>query len=124
MQDNQLHGNLTVAEAMKVAANLKLGSHVSKTDKEEVVSWLFHLINYLTCGLITGPQMLINYFHCCYHKQFIIKFSLVLIDYRSRLIIDISITSELCLIITQIYNVKSVHIFLFKIYFLKILYIF
>jgi len=38
MQDNQLHGNLTVAEAMKVAANLKLGSHVSKTDKEEVVS--------------------------------------------------------------------------------------
>jgi ABC-type multidrug transport system ATPase subunit len=38
MQDNQLHGNLTVAEAMKVAASLKLGSHVSKTDKEEVVS--------------------------------------------------------------------------------------
>ncbi|KAH0951022.1 hypothetical protein HN011_009710 [Eciton burchellii] len=37
MQDNQLHGNLTVAEAMKVAASLKLGSHVSKTDKEEVI---------------------------------------------------------------------------------------
>lgn len=37
MQDNQLHANLTVAEAMKVASNLKLGSHVSKADKEEVV---------------------------------------------------------------------------------------
>lgn len=38
MQDNQLYGNLTVAEAMKVAANLKLSSHIDKTEKEEVVS--------------------------------------------------------------------------------------
>lgn len=38
MQDNQLHANLTVAEAMKVAASLKLSSQVSKTEKEEVVS--------------------------------------------------------------------------------------
>ncbi|XP_015430836.1 PREDICTED: ATP-binding cassette sub-family G member 4 isoform X1 [Dufourea novaeangliae] len=37
MQDNQLHANLTVAEAMKVASNLKLGSHVSKAVKEEVI---------------------------------------------------------------------------------------
>ncbi|CAL7934659.1 unnamed protein product [Xylocopa violacea] len=37
MQDNQLHANLTVAEAMKVASNLKLGSHVSKAEKEEVI---------------------------------------------------------------------------------------
>ncbi|CAK9794780.1 ATP-binding cassette sub-family G member 1 [Anthophora quadrimaculata] len=37
MQDNQLHANLSVAEAMKVAANLKLGSHVSKVEKEEVI---------------------------------------------------------------------------------------
>ncbi|XP_077269350.1 ATP-binding cassette sub-family G member 4 isoform X1 [Temnothorax americanus] len=37
MQDNQLHMNLTVAEAMKVAANLKLGSHVSQAEKEEVI---------------------------------------------------------------------------------------
>ncbi|XP_032666027.1 ATP-binding cassette sub-family G member 1 isoform X2 [Odontomachus brunneus] len=37
MQDNQLHANLTVTEAMKVAANLKLGSHVNKVEKEEVI---------------------------------------------------------------------------------------
>ncbi|XP_011878498.1 PREDICTED: ATP-binding cassette sub-family G member 4 isoform X2 [Vollenhovia emeryi] len=37
MQDNQLHMNLTVAEAMKVAANLKLGSQVSQAEKEEVI---------------------------------------------------------------------------------------
>ncbi|KAL2732543.1 ATP-binding cassette sub-family G member 1 isoform X1 [Vespula maculifrons] len=37
MQDNQLHANLTVAEAMKVAASLKLGKHVSKDEKEEVI---------------------------------------------------------------------------------------
>ncbi|XP_033362481.1 ATP-binding cassette sub-family G member 1 isoform X1 [Bombus vosnesenskii] len=37
MQDNQLHANLTVAEAMKVASNLKLGSHVSQAEKEEVI---------------------------------------------------------------------------------------
>lgn len=37
MQDNQLHANLTVAEAMKVAASLKLGKHVPKDEKEEVV---------------------------------------------------------------------------------------
>ncbi|XP_076629116.1 ATP-binding cassette sub-family G member 4 isoform X2 [Colletes latitarsis] len=37
MQDNQLHANLTVAEAMKVASNLKLGSHSSKAEKEEVI---------------------------------------------------------------------------------------
>ncbi|KYN43611.1 ATP-binding cassette sub-family G member 1 [Trachymyrmex septentrionalis] len=37
MQDNQLHMNLTVAEAMKVAASLKLSSHVSQAEKEEVI---------------------------------------------------------------------------------------
>ncbi|XP_018311050.1 ATP-binding cassette sub-family G member 4 isoform X2 [Mycetomoellerius zeteki] len=37
MQDNQLHMNLTVAEAMKVAANLKLSSHVNQAEKEEVI---------------------------------------------------------------------------------------
>lgn len=38
MQDNQLHGNLTVEEAMTVAANLKLSTKVSKKDKMVVVS--------------------------------------------------------------------------------------
>lgn len=38
MQDNQLHGNLTVEEAMTVAANLKLSDKVSKSDKNVVVS--------------------------------------------------------------------------------------
>lgn len=37
MQDNQLHGNLTVEEAMKVATSLKLSSDLSKKHKEEVV---------------------------------------------------------------------------------------
>lgn len=41
MQDNQLHGNLTVEEAMTVATNLKLSAKVSKSDKSVVVSSLF-----------------------------------------------------------------------------------
>ncbi|KOB75819.1 ATP-binding cassette transporter subfamily G, partial [Operophtera brumata] len=36
MQDNQLHGNLTVEEAMAVATSLKLPSATSRADKEEV----------------------------------------------------------------------------------------
>lgn len=37
MQDNQLHGNLTVEEAMTVATNLKLNSKVTKAEKAVVV---------------------------------------------------------------------------------------
>ncbi|XP_069675333.1 ATP-binding cassette sub-family G member 4-like isoform X2 [Periplaneta americana] len=37
MQDNQLHANLTVEEAMRVASNLKLGKDMSKDEKQEVV---------------------------------------------------------------------------------------
>lgn len=37
MQDNQLHGNLTVEEAMGVATALKLPSATTKAHKEEVV---------------------------------------------------------------------------------------
>lgn len=37
MQDNQLHGNLNVEEAMNVATALKLGKDLSKVDKQEVV---------------------------------------------------------------------------------------
>ncbi|XP_015522902.2 ATP-binding cassette sub-family G member 1 [Neodiprion lecontei] len=37
MQDNQLHGNLTVQEAMKVASNLKLGRNVTRAEKEKVL---------------------------------------------------------------------------------------
>jgi len=37
MQDNQLHANLTVEEAMTVAASLKLGSEVHKDEREDVV---------------------------------------------------------------------------------------
>lgn len=44
MQDNQLHGNLTVEEAMKVATSLKLSTDLSKRDKEEVVSLLWPLL--------------------------------------------------------------------------------
>lgn len=38
MQDNQLHGNLTVEEAMTVATNLKLSPKVKKNEKLVVVS--------------------------------------------------------------------------------------
>ncbi|XP_046664036.1 ATP-binding cassette sub-family G member 4-like isoform X2 [Homalodisca vitripennis] len=37
MQDNQLHGNLSVDEAMNVATALKLGSDLNKQDKAEVI---------------------------------------------------------------------------------------
>lgn len=37
MQDNQLHGNLTVEESMKVASNLKLSKRISKEEKNEVI---------------------------------------------------------------------------------------
>ncbi|XP_072939339.1 ATP-binding cassette subfamily G member 4-like isoform X2 [Epargyreus clarus] len=37
MQDNQLHGNLTVEEAMAVATALKLPSATTRADKEEVI---------------------------------------------------------------------------------------
>lgn len=38
MQDNQLHANLSVEEAMHVASSLKLGSDQSKDSKYQVVS--------------------------------------------------------------------------------------
>lgn len=37
MQDNQLHGNLTVNEAMNVASRLKIGNKSAK-DRETIVS--------------------------------------------------------------------------------------
>lgn len=39
MQDNQLHANLSVEEAMNVASSLKLGSDMSKDSKYQVVSF-------------------------------------------------------------------------------------
>lgn len=46
MQDNQLHANLTVEEAMNVAANLKLSQQVARSEKLSVVRklWLSDLI--------------------------------------------------------------------------------
>lgn len=41
MQDNQLHSNLTVEEAMNVAANLKLSQKVQRGEKLSVVSVFF-----------------------------------------------------------------------------------
>lgn len=37
MQDNQLHGNLSVEEAMNVATALKLGNDLSKEEKQDVI---------------------------------------------------------------------------------------
>ena len=39
MQDNQLHANLTVEEAMTVATSLKLSTTVPKNEKMLVVSF-------------------------------------------------------------------------------------
>lgn len=43
MQDNQLHANLSVEEAMHVATSLKLGSDISKDSKYQVVSYTYCL---------------------------------------------------------------------------------
>lgn len=51
MQDNQLHSNLTVEEAMNVAANLKLNQKVPRSEKNNVVSILFYSINSLSINL-------------------------------------------------------------------------
>ncbi|XP_020294982.1 ATP-binding cassette sub-family G member 4 isoform X2 [Pseudomyrmex gracilis] len=62
MQDNQLHANLTVAEAMKVATNLKLGSHIDKTEKEEVIEEILEILglsehrNTMTSNLSGGQK--------------------------------------------------------------------
>lgn len=45
MQDNQLHGNLTVEEAMTVATNLKLSPKVEKAEKNFVVCVIYILKN-------------------------------------------------------------------------------
>jgi len=47
MQDNQLHANLSVEEAMQVATSLKLGSDISKDSKYQVVSRSTRTVNYL-----------------------------------------------------------------------------
>jgi ABC-type multidrug transport system ATPase subunit len=52
MQDNQLHANLTVEEAMNVAANLKLSQKVLRGEKMDVVSKLRQYFYYFT---ITNP---------------------------------------------------------------------
>lgn len=49
MQDNQLHGNLTVEEAMAVATALKLSSNTSKKRKDEVVSCIEIYLNSKLC---------------------------------------------------------------------------
>lgn len=41
MQDNQLHANLTVDEAMAVAAKLKIGDK-SSVEREQIVSFQSH----------------------------------------------------------------------------------
>ncbi|KAJ9580520.1 hypothetical protein L9F63_024286 [Diploptera punctata] len=62
MQDNQLHANLTVAEAMRVASNLKLGKDMSSKQKEEVVGEILDTLglhehrNTMTSSLSGGQK--------------------------------------------------------------------
>ncbi len=70
MQDNQLHGNLTVEEAMKVATSLKLSSNLSRRHKEEVVSFYFIIYFQRLSGkplpdVNTSTQL--HYCHVCVH---------------------------------------------------------
>lgn len=46
MQDNQLHANLSVEEAMHVATSLKLGSDITKNSKYQVVSHINYIYLY------------------------------------------------------------------------------
>ncbi|RZF44494.1 hypothetical protein LSTR_LSTR002267 [Laodelphax striatellus] len=62
MQDNQLHGNLYVEEAMHVAANLKLGNEHSKEEKMDVIQEILETLGLqehrrtLTCNLSGGQK--------------------------------------------------------------------
>ncbi|KAL1117723.1 hypothetical protein AAG570_004038 [Ranatra chinensis] len=62
MQDNQLHENLTVKEAMHVAAELKLGNELSKEDKENVIQEILEMLglpetrNTMTSNLSGGQK--------------------------------------------------------------------
>lgn len=47
MQDNQLHGNLTVEEAMEVATSLKLPSSTTRTVKEEMIHEILDTLSLL-----------------------------------------------------------------------------
>ncbi|KAL3266095.1 hypothetical protein HHI36_010281 [Cryptolaemus montrouzieri] len=65
MQDNQLHGNLTVDEAMKVAAQLKIGSK-TKTEKEKIINEILDTLGLIdhrstmTSGLSGGQKKRIS----------------------------------------------------------------
>ncbi|XP_044747965.1 ATP-binding cassette sub-family G member 4 isoform X1 [Coccinella septempunctata] len=61
MQDNQLHGNLTVDEAMRVAAKLKIGSKTN-TEKEKIINEILDTLGLIdhrrtmTSGLSGGQK--------------------------------------------------------------------
>lgn len=54
MQDNQLHANLTVDEAMNVAAKLKIGEK-KRDEREEIVSYY---INPKSSILLTDCELI------------------------------------------------------------------
>ncbi|KAL5281067.1 hypothetical protein ACFFRR_004842 [Megaselia abdita] len=62
MQDNQLHGNLTVQEAMTVATNLKLSKTFTKTEKNNMIDEILQTLtlsehrNTLTRNLSGGQK--------------------------------------------------------------------
>uniref|UniRef100_A0A2M4A217 Putative transporter abc superfamily breast cancer resistance protein n=1 Tax=Anopheles triannulatus TaxID=58253 RepID=A0A2M4A217_9DIPT len=62
MQDNQLHANLTVEEAMNVAASLKLSQKVEKSEKQHVIKEILETLGLedhrptLTRNLSGGQQ--------------------------------------------------------------------
>ena len=56
MQDNQLHANLSVEEAMHVATSLKLGSDISKDSKYQVVSYSTRILYFSITAVLYNQQ--------------------------------------------------------------------
>lgn len=82
MQDNQLHGNLTVEESMKVASSLKLSSKIDKAEKDELVSYCWTLKKINIKKEIISEDFLLELFKQEIFKVVIVFFLCVLLTFQ------------------------------------------